>query len=136
MKSLVLLLYLFFMVPNTILTIEDYRWEKRIVITNFSTRKLDSILEGKAKSIDERKLVFVEFEHDEYIKNTEQDELDPVGFLDKLSGNSQNPEWVLIGLDGGIKASGMKQDFSLNKIYRLIDQMPMRQSEIRGDNQK
>lgn len=43
---------------------------------------------------------------------------------------SQNENWILIGLDGGIKSTG---DFPPNpsKIYRLIDAMPMRQSEIR-----
>lgn len=122
------------MFPNAIKTIEDYKWEKRIVITNFDNMKLDSILEGKAKSIEERKLLFVEFEHSEYIKNTEQDEVDPSGFLNVLSRNNQNPEWVLIGLDGGVKASGSRQDFSLKHIYQLIDQMPMRKSEIKSFN--
>jgi hypothetical protein len=130
MKSFVILLYLFMMVPKSGKTIEDYRWKKRIVITNFSNVRLDSILEGKAKSIEERKLLFVEFEHREYIKNTEQDEVDPDTFIKVLSRTTPNAEWVLIGLDGGVKASGAYKDFSLKKIFQLIDQMPMRQSEI------
>lgn len=122
------------MVTNAVKTIEEYRWEKRIVITNFENMKLDPILEGKGENIDQRKLLFVEFEHGEYIKNTEQDVVDPAGFLKVLSRNSQNPEWVLIGLDGGIKASGKRDDFSLNRIFQLIDQMPMRKSELIGDS--
>ncbi len=130
MKSFVILLYLFMMVPKSGNTIEDYRWKKRIVITNFSNVRLDSILEGKAKSIEERKLLFVEFEHGEYIKNTEQDEVDPASFLKVLSQTNPNSEWALVGLDGGVKATGTYREFSLEKIFQLIDQMPMRQSEI------
>lgn len=130
MKSFVILLYLFMMVPKPGNTIEDYRWKKRIVIANFSNVRLDSFLEGKAKSIEERKLLFVEFENGEYIKNTEQDEVDPATFIKVLSRTNPNAEWVLVGLDGGVKASGTHKDFSLKKIFQLIDQMPMRQSEI------
>ena len=118
-------------------TIEDYMWEKRIVITNFDNQTLDSLLKGEEKSIEERKLLFVEFEHDEYIRNTELDEIDPPGFLKLLKQNTPNTEWVLVGLDGGVKASGKRQDFSPKAIFQLIDQMPMRQSEIKnGSNRR
>ncbi|SFT38752.1 protein of unknown function [Algoriphagus locisalis] len=134
MKAFVLLIYLFIMVPDPAKTIEDYKWEKRIVITNFDNEKLDAFLEGKERSIEERKLLFVEFEHDEYIRNTLQDEIDPAGFLETVTQKSPTAEWVLIGLDGGVKASGKRKDFSLDAIFHLIDQMPMRQSEIDHPN--
>lgn len=121
------------MVPSPVKSIEDYRWEKRIVVTNFDNMKLDSVLDANAKGIEDRKLLFVEFEHSEYIKNTEQDEVEPDRFLNALTRKNPKAEWVLIGLDGGIKATGIKEDFSLTNIFRLIDQMPMRQSEIKGD---
>lgn len=118
------------MVPQPGKTIKDYKWNKRIVITNFENLSLDSVLAEGEKGIEERKLLFVEFKDDKYIENSLSDELDPAGFLTILSKAKPNSEWVLVGLDGGVKASGKSQDFTLNKIYQLIDQMPMRRSEI------
>lgn len=121
------------MVPQTGKTIEEYRWKNRIVIMNFENLTLDSLLVGMEKSSEERKLLFVEFKNGKFIKSSGEDEIDSVGFFKVLSRTTPNPEWVLIGLDGGVKASGKYQEFSLKKILQLIDQMPMRQSEV---NQK
>ncbi|MEB2775166.1 DUF4174 domain-containing protein [Algoriphagus sp. D3-2-R+10] len=129
MKSYFLLLYLFFMVPQNGKTIEDYRWINRIVIMNFENLTLDSLLVGMEKSSEERKLLFVEFKNGKFIKSSGEDEIDSGGFIKVLSRTTPNPEWVLIGLDGGVKASGAYHDFSLKKIFELIDHMPMRQSK-------
>ncbi|REG91435.1 uncharacterized protein DUF4174 [Algoriphagus antarcticus] len=101
---------------------------------NFENLTLDSLLAGSEKKIAERKLLFVGFKNDKFIKTSGEDQIDPAGFLKVLSQTRPNAEWVLIGLDGGVKATGNYQDFSLQKIYTLIDQMPMRQSEIDQDN--
>ncbi|WP_262481357.1 DUF4174 domain-containing protein [Algoriphagus antarcticus] len=122
------------MIPQTSKTLEDFRWKNRLVIMNFENLTLDSLLAGSEKKIAERKLLFVGFKNDKFIKTSGEDQIDPAGFLKVLSQTRPNAEWVLIGLDGGVKATGNYQDFSLQKIYTLIDQMPMRQSEIDQDN--
>jgi hypothetical protein len=44
-------------------------------------------------------------------------------------------ELTLIGYDGGAKySSNRMSQAELNRIYRIIDQMPMRQAELRGGN--
>lgn len=118
------------MVPQTGKTLEDFRWKNRLLIINFENPILDSILESSEKKIEERKLLLVEFTKDEFIQTSGEDEIDSAGFLKVLSQTSSTTEWVVIGLDGGAKASGTFQDFSMKQLFTLIDQMPMRQSEM------
>jgi len=130
MKSYILLAYLFFMIPQTVKTIEDYRWKNRLVIMNFENLAVDSLLVRSLKQSEDRKLLFVEFMNDQFIKISGEDEIDSAEFLKVLSQTNPNSEWALIGLDGGVKASGTYREFSLKKIFQMIDQMPMRQSEL------
>jgi hypothetical protein len=39
--------------------------------------------------------------------------------------------YFLIGLDGGVKSYGKREDFSISELIKQIDSMPMRRSEIR-----
>lgn len=132
MKLYILLAYLIFMVPKTGKTIEDFRWEKRLLIMNFENPVLDSLLENSKEKIVDRKLLLVEFSNNEFIKTSGEDEIDSAGFLQVLSKTSSKKEWMLIGLDGGEKASGTFEEFSIEKVFSLIDQMPMRISEKKG----
>ncbi len=126
MKLYILLAYLFLMVPKTSKTIEDFRWEKRLLIMNFEVPVLDSLLENSKEKIVDRKLLLVEFSKNEFIQTSGTDEIDSDGFLKVLSQPSSKKEWMLIGLDGGEKASGTFDEFSIEKVFSLIDQMPMR----------
>lgn len=130
MKSYILIAYLFFMIPHTVKTIKDYRWKNRIVIMNFENFALDSLLVGYLEQSEERKLLFVEFKNNQFNKTSGEDEIDSAEFLKVLSQTNPKSEWALIGLDGGVKASGNYGEFSLDKIFQIIDQMPMRQSEL------
>jgi len=118
------------MIPQTVKTIEDYRWKNRLVIMNFENLAVDSLLVRSLKQSEDRKLLFVEFMNDQFIKISGEDEIDSAEFLKVLSQTNPNSEWALIGLDGGVKASGTYREFSLKKIFQMIDQMPMRQSEL------
>ena len=132
MKSFMLLAVLLFMIPDTSKTLEDFRWKKRIVISNFTDLSIDSLLASSETQIEERKMLFVEFEKSKFIKSSGDDKIEFEAFLEVLANTKPTSDWILIGLDGGVKASGAQKDFSLVKIFRLIDQMPMRQTEI-GD---
>ena len=44
---------------------------------------------------------------------------------------NKDSSWILIGLDGAVKDSGSAENFDLSMLWRKIDSMPMRQSEIR-----
>ena len=105
--------------------ISDFNWEKRIVIISFE-KKEDKIFVSTQKfisenecSINDRNLKFIYFEK---FKNKEFET--PI-FLNKYG------IW-LIGYDGSIK------DYSINekifiRLFKLIDSMPMRKSEMIND---
>ncbi|MEP0713828.1 DUF4174 domain-containing protein [Algoriphagus sp.] len=130
MKFYLLLYILVFMIPEPSKTLADYRWKNRLVITDFDNLKLDSLLKGNEQSLLDRKLVFISFHDGKFQSASDSAEIESKQFLNILSKTDSSAEWVLIGLDGGVKASGKQLDFSLSKITTLIDQMPMRQSEI------
>lgn len=75
-------------------------------------------------------MLFIEFEQGRFIKTSGGEKIEYDEFLEVLAETKPKADWVLIGLDGGVKASGEQAEFSLMKIFRLIDQMPMRHSEI------
>lgn len=43
----------------------------------------------------------------------------------------ESAQFALVGLDGGVKASYSKTNFSFEELFRRIDAMPMRAREIR-----
>lgn len=122
------------MIPQTGKTLRDFRWKNRVVVVNFEKSSIDSILVGNEREIEERKLLFVEFNKGEFIKASGPDAIDSADFFKVFSHTSSSTDWVLLGLDGGIKDSGTFEQFSLKLLFAEIDQMPIRASEIRGDN--
>ena len=113
---------------------EDFQWKNRILILkNFQN---DSLWfdKGLKEEIQNRKLLIFHFSGGIKLKSNFEEEIENAKFLEKLRADSESKTaWVLIGLDGGVKNSG--NDFPLPKeIFRLIDSMPMRQSEMKKSN--
>ncbi|MCS5488860.1 MULTISPECIES: DUF4174 domain-containing protein [Algoriphagus] len=111
--------------------LKDFRWEKRILL--FFDCSEDSCVDFKEyeSKISERKLLIVRFEGQNLVQNSEEIDLEKDSFLKVKNKEKGGSQWYLIGLDGGVKASGKQSEFDWDWIFRKIDSMPMRQSEIR-----
>ena len=119
-------------------SLSSYQWKNRLVLiqtTNpqnqlFKTQIQE--LEDHLKGLEERRIIVFKFTPDSFQKGFEQDAPweNLNSSLKKDLRNSSEFEIILIGLDGGVKLR--KNEFlSTDQLFRLIDQMPMRQSEIR-----
>lgn len=109
-------------------------WQNRVVIGNpksqHSQQALIELLETFEAQVDARKLIFILPVKDKWL-----------GFPKKqLSFSSQSieaklaspsaKEYILIGLDGGVKQRFNATEFDLEQIFNLIDIMPMRRQEL------
>lgn len=110
-------------------SIKDLRWEKRVLIL-FDPIDLDSSFwEENEDEFKERKMAVFYVSKDSVVESNYLDEV-TVQSLKSMRKN-QEISYVLIGLDGGVKENGSSEKIDLSKLWRKIDSMPMRQSEIR-----
>ncbi|MCL6257592.1 DUF4174 domain-containing protein [Aquiflexum sp. TKW24L] len=114
-------------------TLEDLRWKNRIVLYFPSSDQnpkfeFDSIEE----KLNERKIIFLSI-GEVFTTNSKlvftQDYLQVL--QEKYSTEKGPGNWVLMGLDGGVKLN-KEGDPDWDLIFKTIDSMPMRQSEIRN----
>lgn len=110
---------------------KDFAWQNRILIVQTADLESAWFQEKNEQALSDRKLLVFQFEGSVLVKSNFEEEIDAAKFLGVLdSKKGVSPRWVLIGLDGGVKHSGTQSPLP-SEIYRLIDAMPMRQSEIR-----
>ncbi|NVJ87404.1 MAG: DUF4174 domain-containing protein [Algoriphagus sp.] len=126
-----LLLILFCLNFQEAKTLKDFQWERRVLVL-FDFKSLNDRGEELEKQIKERRLLVVQFEGEKLIGISEEFEINNPSFLSLKQVNPSSSKWYLIGLDGGVKASGHSDNFDWEWIFRKIDSMPMRQSEIRN----
>lgn len=110
----------------------DFVWENRILI--LQSYQGDSVwFDDNLKSeLENRKLLIFQFEGNKLKRSSFEGEIDASKFLEKLTQrNGSNVAWTLVGLDGGVKKSGFENPKPL-EIFKLIDSMPMRQSELKN----
>ncbi|MCH6234370.1 DUF4174 domain-containing protein [Cognataquiflexum rubidum] len=116
-------------------TLDDLRWKNRIVLY-FPSPDQNPKFEFDAieEKLNERKIIFLSI-GDVFTTNSKlvftRDYLQVL--QEKYSTEKGQGNWLLIGLDGGVKETKMGEpdwDF----IFKTIDSMPMRQSEIRKIN--
>ena len=113
--------------------LEKYLWKNRIVVT-FSPSKnniernyfINSINRNLCK-FNSRNIIHIDFIFNE--KNPEIEKFE--SYFENLSLSTSEFRLILIGKDGGIKLNSRK--ISLEKIFSLIDTMPMRQEEMIND---
>ena len=110
--------------------ISKLQWQNRILLvwTEDSPKYLDIFQKNKAE-IDDRDLIW--FVINKTQLNTNYPGKIADDFLQDLNKqiSPKANEVILIGKDGGIKRR--KSEVSLTSLFRQIDSMPMRQSEIR-----
>ncbi|MFC3415426.1 DUF4174 domain-containing protein [Algoriphagus hitonicola] len=113
----------------------DFTSRTRYGVKGFSLGKRVLILRdvqlGEINEDDfkERKLVYVQFLSDTLSATNFEGEIEPESFKEFLDIRPTE-NWFLIGLDGGLKSKGSKLP-KISDIFRIIDAMPMRQSEMR-----
>lgn len=121
----------------------DFRWENRILIiisdseNDVAVQKQLSNLGGKEAGMKDRDLItFLVFRNG--ISRLESQDLHTSSteiILDKYGTSNPDFRIVLIGKDGGVKMQN-DEPVSVDDIFGLIDSMPMRQREMRGDSER
>ena len=82
--------------------------------------------------LNDRKLLVFQFVGSELAYTNFEGQIDSLEFL-KLK-TIHHGQYLLIGLDGGLKDSGDRVSFSAAELLKQVDSMPMRQSEIKKKN--
>lgn len=137
-KVFLLLLHCLFVFHLSGQNLEKHKWENRILIiktmdeTNPMYKDQFRIFKNSSADFKERKLVLYQVVGNRY-KQTSWQDSEQNGLWKDLEAARDIPsdfEIVLIGLDGGVK---LKQTTLLDeeKLYQLIDGMPMRRAEQR-----
>jgi hypothetical protein len=113
--------------------LEDFRWKNRLVLIFQNGSETNHVYsDSLMMEMKERKVLY-------FLIDTELESNAEVNFSNNyLKGlksryqiGEESSSWVLIGLDGGIKMRG-EGDLNWNLIFKTIDSMPMRQSEIKS----
>lgn len=108
----------------------DFVWKNRLVIIYGDCDCSKWFSDELQKDLSERKLLVFHFNDGALIESNFKGELKTADFL-KLNPkkNDLSVAWVLVGLDGGVKNS--ENTFpNPEDVFRIIDAMPMRQSEL------
>ena len=94
-------------------------------------------IEAKKESAIERKIGLMQWTADEIIPvfNSPTKTIDPSAYLQRRISIDKNFEVILVGLDGIIKLR-QEQPVTTDKLFSLIDSMPMRQREMRRQNKR
>jgi len=112
--------------------LEDFRWKNRLVLIFQNDNEPKEVLsDSLLKEIKERKIIY--FFIGEGMKSNAEIDFSSTyreGLKNRYQMGKIKNSWVLIGLDGGIKMRKEEElDWSL--VFKTIDSMPMRQSEIK-----
>lgn len=108
----------------------DFVWKNRLVIIYGECDCSKWFSNELQKDLSDRKLLVFHFDEELIIESNFKGVLKTVDFLKvNPKKSSQSVSWVLIGLDGGVKKSENTIP-NPGEIFKIIDAMPMRQSEI------
>lgn len=118
--------------------LNEHQWKNRIllVISNDSTKlnKQIDLLKEDIFGLKERKLIVYKIAPLMYQKGIKSNRwISSKQLYHQFKKTSKPIEIILIGLDGGVKLRQTKL-LRLEKLFTLIDGMPMRKTEIRKKN--
>ncbi len=122
--------------------LQQYQWQNRIIVLYANETELDlltmqlELLTEEPNELLERKLLVIQAhkdrykiifpENSEWVSSTLKDELNII--------KKTEFEVFLLGLDGGIKLR-QQEIVQTEKLFSLIDGMPMRKAEVRRKDQ-
>lgn len=111
----------------------DLRWKKRLLFVNADTQYSRSVLRvwqaEHGSALKERKLLILQHELDELWTVTHPQQ-SMVYSNRRIADSICTNCFVLVGLDGSVKYRKTLDADNLDKLFDLIDAMPMRQSEL------
>lgn len=119
---------------------EKHLWKDRVVLIYSADEKsvrLKNQLAALKKNKDgllERKLVVYRFTKEKFAINFENNWQKSDAMFSKFKPKNESFQVLLIGLDGGMKHS-QNVLLSSEKLFSIIDGMPMRKREIKKNNQ-
>jgi hypothetical protein len=120
--------------------LSSHQWKDRLLLIYDHDRnslimqsQLDELLSDQT-GLTERKLIVYQMTPDSYRLPSRNERWHPLGeFNNQIDWNSSRFEVILVGLDGGIKVRRSEVIY-LDELFDIIDSMPMRISEIKGNN--
>ena len=140
LRSSVIVFFLLFLSSFVVgQNLDRHRWENRVLLV-FADDKSDekmlkqnAILSKEKQGLTERKSKIYQFAKDKYA--TGFNAAWQISTIDKRKYLNKNDDFkvVLIGLDGGIKLK-RTEILSTEKLFAIIDGMPMRRAEIKNRN--
>ena len=116
--------------------IGQHRWQHRLVIllardANHADLKAQlDVLSADPKGLEERKVFVYSVSPKKYRTGTQVQRWNTGAELYSTLHQKDDFEFLLIGLDGGVKHRQNKI-MTLKKLYALIDGMPMRRAEMK-----
>lgn len=122
-------------------SLAEYQWENRLVVIHTATensellRKQMQVFENKQKEFIDRKLKVIHTVPGKMkITFPETSAWKAAAIYSEMKKNKPAFELLLIGLDGGVKLR--QQDIlQTEKLFSLIDGMPMRRAEMQRKDQ-
>lgn len=113
---------------------QDFIWKNRILIIQNNESDSSWFQQDLRPNLKDRKLLVFQFKGSQLERATSDNEIKSEDFLEMLESRpSKQNTWILIGLDGGVKNYGEIGPIP-EEIFKIIDAMPMRQSEIKKLN--
>jgi hypothetical protein len=142
MKALLFFAALIFCLPVSVeaQSLNSYRWKSRLVLL-FTPSPDDpmferqvKLLRGQNEEFEDRNVVFLFITPDGKFENTGRflNQADAQKMYQKFGVEQFQFELVLVGLDGYEKFRAENRITPPSVLMNLIDQMPMRASELRG----
>ena len=115
--------------------LKEHQWENRVLLIlsddGALVKKQIEILQKKSEGLKERKLIIYRIYPKEYFKGINNHHASFPSNYSQLKKKKKNLEIVLIGLDGGVKLR-QTELLDLEKLFTLIDGMPMRRQELKN----
>lgn len=117
--------------------LKKHQWKNRLLLVFSDDRNSDifkeqiNILSKDKEGLLERKLIIYQFSKDKFTIDFNSKWYPAKKLTKKNRSKNKTFEVVLIGLDGGIKLRQTKL-VPLDKLFTLIDGMPMRRNELKN----
>lgn len=113
---------------------QDFIWKNRILIIQNNESDSSWFKKDLKQNLNDRKLLIFQFKGGQLERSTSEHQIKSEDFLEMLESKTSKPNsWILIGLDGGVKSYGETGPLP-EEIFKIIDAMPMRQSEMKKSN--
>lgn len=142
MKLSLFILFSIFMSNLNAQDLSSHQWKERLVLilttdlSNADYLKQLEELKADGKALEERKLVIYKITPTQFKVGLDEEGKWKQGddLYSKYKTTNSDVEVKLIGLDGGVKLDE-KEFVSREKLFSVIDAMPMRRNEIRKNNE-